>query len=64
MANDTCRFFLTTFRKEIKAKPAEKIDKRYRGSFGWLAPNNKYYNGHCGYCAEIKYLEEIHTNDH
>ena len=35
------------------AKKTEKIDKRY---FPYLTKkNDKYYEGHCGYCTEVKY---------
>lgn len=57
MANENCKSFLKYFRKEVKAKKDEKIDKRYKP---YLAPNNKYYEAHCGYCAEVQYLTEIH----
>ena len=57
MANEDCKAFLKYFRKEDKAKKDEKIDKRYKP---YLAPNNKYYEAHCGYCAEVQYLTEIH----
>lgn len=52
-----CKAFLLAYRKVISAKPEEKIDKRYKP---YLAPNDKYYDTHCGYCAEVKYLEEIY----
>ena len=57
MANEDCKAFLKYFRKEVKAKKDEKIDKRYKP---YLAPNNKSYGAHCGYCAEVQYLTEIH----
>jgi hypothetical protein len=55
--NEACKAYLKAFRKVVGAKPDEKIDKRYKP---YLAPNNKYYDAHCGYCAEVKYLEEIY----
>jgi len=62
MANEICKEFLKNFRRECGAKPTEKIDKRYRQSSGWLAPNDKYYQAHCGYCAEVKYLSDIYRD--
>ena len=63
MANESCKAYLKYFRKVVKAKKEERIDKRYKP---YLAPNNKYYEGaHCGYCAEVQYLAEIyHKEDH
>ena len=63
MANESCKAYLKYFRKVVKAKKEERIDKRYKP---YLAPNNKYYEGaHCGYCAEVQYLTEIyHKEDH
>ena len=52
-----CRIYLNELRRKINAKPKEKIDKRYKP---YLAPNNKYYEAHCGYCAEADYLIEIY----
>ena len=54
---NTCREFLKSYRRIVNAKPEEKIDKRYKP---YLAPDNNYYNAHCGYCAEVKYLETIY----
>ena len=55
-----CKEYLKAYRKIVKAKPDEKIDKRYKP---YLAPNDKYYDkAHCGYCAEVKYLSEIYEN--
>jgi len=51
-----CKEYLKWFRKVVNAKPEEKIDKRYKP---YLAPNNKYYDAHCGYCAEVAYLLDI-----
>ena len=62
MANEKCREYLRYYRKVLKARKEEKIDKRYKP---YLAPNNKYYEGHCGYCAEVQYLTEIYSEaDH
>jgi len=59
--NPHCKQFLKAYRKVVKAKPNEKIDKRYKP---FLAPNDKYYeNAHCGYCAEVEYLGEIYGGD-
>jgi hypothetical protein len=58
--NEICKTYLKAFRKIVGAKPNEKIDKRYKP---YLAPNNKYYEAHCGYCAEVKYLEEIYGKE-
>ena len=55
-----CKAFLKSLRRVVGAKPEEKIDKRYKP---YLAPNNKYYEGHCGYCAEAKYLLEIYNKE-
>lgn len=52
-----CKEYLKSLRKVIGAKPEEKIDKRYKP---YLAPNDKYYEEHCGHCAEVKYLEELY----
>lgn len=57
MANENCKAFLKHFRKVVKAKKDEKIDKRYKP---YLAPNDKCYEAHCGYCAEVQYLAEIY----
>jgi len=58
MKNEKCKRYLKHFRKVIRAKPNERIDKRYRPL---LAPNDKYYdNSHCPYCAEVDYLDEIY----
>lgn len=57
VSNERCNEFLQRFRMVIGAKPEEKIDKRYKP---YLAPNDVYYEGHCGYCAEVKYLEDIY----
>jgi len=56
-----CKEYLKQYRKQVKAKPEHKIDKRYKSVFGYLAPNDKYYNGCCGYCAEVNYLQEIYN---
>ena len=62
MANERCKEYLKYYRKVLKAKKEEKIDKRYKP---YLAPNNKYYEGHCGHCAEVQYLTEIYSKaDH
>lgn len=57
---------LAKTREDLQAKPEEKIDKRYRAKVarGWqyLAPNNQYYVAHCGFCAEVKYLEDIYKD--
>jgi len=55
-----CKELLKAFRKVVNAKPEEKIDKRYKP---YLAPNNKYYDAHCGYCAEVEYLSEIYSKE-
>jgi len=44
-----CKEYLKAFRKQVGAKKDEKIDKRYKP---YLAPNDKYYSAHCGYCAK------------
>lgn len=59
MVNEKCKTFLKFYRLEVNAKKIETINKRYHCSFGFLAPNNKYYNAHCGYCAEVEYLNDI-----
>jgi hypothetical protein len=59
MANETCKAFLKAVRETLHAKPDERIDKRYKP---YLAPNDKYYDAHCGYCAEVDYLQEIYHN--
>jgi len=56
--NEICKEYLKAMRKILKAKPDEKIDKRYKP---YLAPNDKYYKAHCGYCAEVNYLQEIYN---
>jgi hypothetical protein len=56
---DFCKILLKETRKFCDARPSEKIDKRYKP---YLAPNNKYYDEHCGYCAEVKYLQEIYRD--
>lgn len=48
---------MKAFRTVVKAKPEEKIDKRYKP---YLAPNDKTYDSHCGYCAEVDYLSEVY----
>lgn len=60
MANERCKAYLKYFREVVKAKKEERIDKRYKP---YLAPNNKYYGGHCGYCAEVQYLTEIYHKE-
>ena len=56
----TCKRFLETYRRVVGAKPDEKIDKRYKP---YLAPNDKTYdNAHCGYCAEVEYLQDIYAD--
>lgn len=57
---NTCKEFLKVYRKIVGAKPEEKIDKRIKTGDWYLAPNNKQYKGHCGYCAEVGYLGEIY----
>jgi len=52
-----CKEYLKAFRKQVGAKKDEKIDKRYKP---YLAPNDKYYSAHCGYCAEVEYLTELY----
>jgi len=54
---NSCKEYLRWFRKFIKAKKEEKIDKRYKP---YLASNDKTYDAHCGYCAEVDYLSEIY----
>lgn len=67
MANEVCKAFLKEYRKVVGAKSDEKIDKRYHSGFGsnpqFLAPNDKYYSGHCGHCAEVEYLTEIYSEE-
>ena len=53
-----CKAYLKAYRKVVGAKKDEKINKRYKP---YLAPNNKYYEAHCGYCAEVEYLKEIYN---
>lgn len=60
MENERCKQFLKHMRKLVKAKPHEKIDKRCKP---YLAPNDKYYEAHCGYCAEVNYLLEIYDEE-
>lgn len=55
-----CKEYLKAFRIIVGAKKDEKIDKRYRPH---LAPNDKRYDAHCGYCAEVEYLADIHDHD-
>jgi hypothetical protein len=59
-----CKVLLQLTRKELKAKPEEKINKRYYTTLSrgrqYLAPNDLYYTAHCGFCAEVQYLEDIH----
>ena len=52
-----CKEYLNALRKELQAKKEQKIDKRYKP---YLAPNDKYYTGHCGYCAEAEYLLDVY----
>jgi len=54
-----CKEFLKHYRKVVGAKKEERIDKRYKP---YLAPNDKYYEEHCGYCAEVKYLSELYAD--
>ncbi len=54
--NNRCKEFLKAYRKTVGAEPNEKIDKRYKP---YLAPNDKTYDAHCGYCAEVEYLSEM-----
>lgn len=66
-SDDFCKILLDIIRKELGAKPEERIDKRYytsldNGDREYLAPDNMYYRAHCGYCAEIKYLEHIYND--
>jgi len=56
--NELCKAYLKAMRKILNAKSDEKIDKRYKP---YLAPNDKYYKGHCGYCAEVNYLQDIYN---
>ena len=63
MANEMCKEYLKEYRKIVGAREEEKIDKRYHDGNGWLAPNNRYYNAHCGYCAEVKYLADIYDHN-
>ena len=60
MANEICKAFLEQYRKIVGAKPEERINKRYKP---YLAPDNHYYDGHCGHCAEVKYLGTIYSKD-
>lgn len=62
MANEICKEYFKAIRKTVGAKPDEKIDKRYKNDFGYLAPNDKYYKGHCGHCAEVEYLLDIYKD--
>jgi len=62
MTNEHCKEYLKAFRKAVGAKKDEKINKRYKSIFGWLAPDDRYYTGHCGHCAEVKYLSRIYGN--
>ena len=63
-AKPHCKAYLEAMRKVIGAKDHEKIDKRYGNpGSGYLAPNDKYYFGHCAYCAEVSYLSEIYADD-
>lgn len=57
--NKNCREYLKNLRKILHPKPEERIDKRYKP---YLAPNGKYYDAHCGYCAEVKYLLDIYKD--
>lgn len=60
-STETCKAYLKAYRKEVGAKPDEKIDKRYGI---WLAPNDKTYDSaHCGFCAEVEYLSDIYTEE-
>lgn len=54
---NNCKVFLKAYRKHVGAKKEERIDKRYKP---YLAPNDKYYEAHCGNCAEVMYLQEIY----
>jgi hypothetical protein len=52
-----CAEYLKSLRKELGLKKGvDVIDKRYHGMFGYLAPDDQYYKGHCGHCAEAEYL--------
>jgi hypothetical protein len=53
-----CAAYLKSLRKRYNVPKEDKIDKRYHGPFGWLAPDDQYYNDHCGHCAEVKYLHK------
>lgn len=55
---NSCSEYLKQIRKQYQVPKNDKIDKRYHGYFGWLAPDDNYYNDHCGYCAEVKYIEQ------
>ena len=58
---NNCKEYLKEFRKIVGAKNNERIDKRYDTL---LAPNDKMYNNeHCGYCAEVLYLQEIYKKE-
>lgn len=59
-----CKAYLKATRRVVGAKDNERIDKRYGNPLsGYLAPNDKYYSGHCGYCAEVAYLMDIYSED-
>lgn len=60
MTQNKCKEFLRYYRKIKNVAPEQKIDKRYKP---YLAPNDKYYFGHCGYCAEVAYLQEVLGGD-
>ena len=58
-----CAEFLRGLRKELKLKKGvDTINKRYKGMFGYLAPDDQYYDGHCGHCAEAEYLTKKYLN--
>ena len=57
---EICKQFLKHYRKIVGAKKDERIDKRYKP---YLAPDNNYYDAHCGYCAEVEYLGTIYTKE-
>ena len=65
-SDEFCKVLLNITRKELEPKPEEKIDKRYFSTTNhgrqYLAPNSLYYTAHCGYCAEVKYLEDIYKD--
>jgi len=57
MRNSIYKVFLIELRKRYRVPKDDRIDKRCHSAFGWLAPDDNYYKGHCGYCAEASYIE-------